>query len=77
MEWFYNGIAGIKPLEPGFKKILIEPFLPKSMNHMVCTYNSVSGMIKVELNRRDGTTFVNVYADDEIEYEVSRKNLEG
>ncbi|MBQ7147697.1 MAG: family 78 glycoside hydrolase catalytic domain [Pseudobutyrivibrio sp.] len=77
IEWFYNGIAGIRPLEPGFKKILIEPYLPESMNHMECTYHSVSGDIKVRVDRIDGILFLNVAVADGIEYEISRKRLKG
>ena len=76
IEWYYNGIAGIKPLEPGFKKILIEPYLPDSINHMECSYNSVLGEIKVELERSNTGISVNLQVPDEIKFQFSKKYLE-
>lgn len=49
VEWYYNGIAGIRPLEPGFKKIRICPYLPETMTEFMCSYASASGMIKVHV----------------------------
>jgi len=54
IEWFYNGIAGINPVEPGFSKIMIKPYLPDTMNSFSCSYDSAHGKICVEL-KRDGT----------------------
>jgi hypothetical protein len=51
IEWFYNGIAGIIPLKPGFAKIQIKPYLPQSMNRYSCTYDSIRGKITVALER--------------------------
>ncbi|WP_294213516.1 family 78 glycoside hydrolase catalytic domain [Pseudobutyrivibrio sp.] len=76
IEWYYNGLAGIKPLEPGFKKVLIEPYLPDSMNHVETKYHSVSGDIKVALNRINDKVDIVVESTGVIEYEVSRKFLE-
>ena len=41
VEWYYNGIAGIRPLKPGFEKICICPYLPESMHEFACSYESV------------------------------------
>jgi hypothetical protein len=73
IEWYYNGIAGIKPLEPGFKKVLIEPYLPESMNHIECTYNSVNGQIRVQLDRVGGEISVDVDVAEGIEYRIDRR----
>lgn len=67
IEWYYNGFAGIKPLEPGFKKVLIRPYIPESVNHMVCTYHSVNGDIKVCARRENGQIKLDVDADERIE----------
>lgn len=75
IEWYYNGIAGIRPLEPGFKKVLVKPYLPESMNHMECTYHSASGKIQVILNRTNGKTELTVHAADGITVEIDRSNL--
>ncbi len=76
IEWYYNGIAGIKPIEPGFRKIIIEPFLPDSINHLECSYKSVCGEIKVELYRTPAGISADVQVPDEIEFQFSKKYLE-
>lgn len=54
IEWFYNGLAGIQPLEPGFTKIRVQPYLPESMNKLRCTYRSAAGRISVRVWRENG-----------------------
>lgn len=49
VEWYYNGIAGIRLLEPGFAKSVIRPFLPQGMHSFSCSYESVRGAISVQL----------------------------
>ncbi len=75
IEWYYNGIAGIKPLAPGFKEILIKPYLPDSMNYMCCNYNSVSGKIQVILTRKNGHVAVTVNTAPGIVYSIDKSNL--
>ena len=75
VEWYYNGLAGIKPLEPGFKKVLIKPYLPESMNYMKCRYESASGTIQVLLTRKDGKVSVKTDIADGISFEVDCSNL--
>ena len=58
VEWYYNGIAGIRPLKPGFEKICICPYLPESINEFACSYESVRGhdpRAGERLRRRGGT----------------------
>lgn len=75
IEWYYNGIAGIKPLEPGFKKVLIKPYLPETMNYMECKYESVSGRIQVILTRKDGKVHLETHIAEGISYEIDESNL--
>lgn len=75
VEWYYNGIAGIKPLKPGFSEVLIKPFLPKSMNQMSCSYDSASGSIRVSMQRVHGTVKLEVEAAEGIQYVIDRTNL--
>lgn len=75
IEWYYNGLAGIKPLEPGFKKVLIKPYLPDSMNYMKCRYESVSGMIQVILTRKDGRVEVETDIAEGISFEIDCSDL--
>ena len=51
IEWYYDGIAGIKVLEPGFAKVSIEPYMPEGMNEFECSYKSPYGIIRVEGKR--------------------------
>jgi hypothetical protein len=76
IEWFYNGIAGINPLEPGFSRIMVKPFLPKSMNHYSCTYRSIKGEIKVELERRENSIMAGLTIPDGIECIKDSSELE-
>ena len=70
IEWFYTGIAGIKLLEPGFKKVEISPYLPLGMNEFTCTYNSVNGVIKVKVLRTGEKIKVTVKADEGIKWSL-------
>ncbi len=49
IEWYYNGIAGIIPKEPGFAKVTIRPWLPESIHEFTCAYQSVRGRIRVHV----------------------------
>ena len=75
VEWYYNGIAGIQPLEPGFKKVLIKPYLPESMNHMECKYESVNGPIHVSIHRQGDQITLDVQVSENISVEIDRTNL--
>lgn len=55
IEWYYNGIAGIQPMEPGFANVRIDPYLPEGMNSFRCTYLTPYGEIEVE-GQRDGSS---------------------
>ena len=74
-EWYYNGIAGIQCLEPGFTKVRIRPYLPESMNEVCCSFASVSGNIRVEMKRKDTGIDLRVSADPGIETEIDRTYL--
>ncbi len=65
-EWYYNGIAGIQALEPGFKKVRIRPWLPPSINEMTCTFASASGRISVSMQRNGMEIRLDAKADRDI-----------
>jgi hypothetical protein len=54
IEWYFNGLAGIEPLEPGFRRVRIAPYLPESMNRFACTCDTPCGPIEVTAQRKDG-----------------------
>jgi alpha-L-rhamnosidase len=46
-EWFYRWLGGIRPDPgyPGFKKFIIAPSLPNSLDYVKCSYHSPFGEI--------------------------------
>lgn len=46
-EFYYQYILGIKPLEPGYTKIKIEPYIDKRVGNVSGSYKSRAGLIKV------------------------------
>lgn len=49
--WYFYGMAGIRPLAPGFSRVLIRPWLPRECSHLTCTYHSIAGSITVMMDR--------------------------
>ena len=46
VDWMYRYLGGIRPLEPGFAKILVEPYPEKRIEWVKTDYDSVRGNIK-------------------------------
>ena len=69
VEWFYNGLAGIQILEPGFKKIRIRPWMPESMHTLHCEYDSPYGMITVDALRKNGRLEYNYSVPEGVKVE--------
>ncbi|MDL2250355.1 alpha-L-rhamnosidase [Lachnospiraceae bacterium PF1-21] len=53
-SWLYEKVAGINCLEPGYKKIKIQPFLTKGITEVEATYESAYGTIKSAWSCKDG-----------------------
>ena len=55
-SWFYKYIAGIQPDEkaPGFKNIIIKPYMPTDLDWAKASTNTVMGEIKSEWSKNDG-----------------------
>lgn len=59
VEYLYRDVAGLKPLEPGFKKALITPLMNQKLKFMKTSYESVYGTYRVEWEiRKDGKVHV-------------------
>lgn len=71
IEWYYNGLAGIRPLEPGFARVRIEPYLPTGMNSFTCSYETPKGLIRVSAQRRDGVPVFMAEIPDGIRWEAA------
>ena len=76
IEWYYNGIGGIKPIEAGFSRIIIKPYIPKTMKNFTCVYNSVKGKIIVTINCKGENIEVFLNIPEDIEYEFDSEYLE-
>ena len=48
MEFMYGYGAGIRPMEPGFKKAILEPHPDIRLPKVECTYDSVNGSYRVD-----------------------------
>lgn len=67
-EWYFNGIAGIEPLAPGFARVRITPFLPSDMQEFRCSYTTPHGTITVAARRTaDGSIQVQKQVPEGIE----------
>lgn len=44
--WYYENLAGIKEMEPGFKKILMKPSAVDGLDEVNASFRSIHGMIK-------------------------------
>lgn len=56
--WFYEDLAGIEsdPVQVGFKKIIMKPYVVRGLNHVKGSFESVHGLIKSEWTT-DGNNF--------------------
>ena len=75
IEWYYNGIAGIQPQAPGFKEVVLKPYLPESMHSFTCTYDSASGPISIAVKEKDDKIEVDIQAAEGIAYRFDPANL--
>lgn len=76
IEWYYNGIAGILPEEPGFSAVLIRPYLPESMHSFTCSYESVHGKIVVGVQEEETQLKLDITVPDEVKVGTDTANLE-
>ena len=55
VEFLYLHVMGIRPLEPGFKKVQISPLINQKLRWVKASYESVYGTYKVEWRlKKDG-----------------------
>ena len=51
-QWFYEDLAGIRPLEPGFRFIEFRPEIPtKGLDNVSASYESVRGTVSTRWRR--------------------------
>lgn len=76
IHWYYNGIAGIQPLQPGFAELSVCPFLPKNMGYFDCAYQSVHGKIRVWAEEQPDAIILQVTVPKGVRCSLDLKNLE-
>lgn len=54
--WEYEYLGGIRPLKPGYSKIMLKPYPIEGLDYVNCDYESVSGRIESHW-RREGNQF--------------------
>ena len=75
--WLYEKVAGIRPLSPGYKKILIAPELTRGMTEVSAEYESVYGMIRCIWTCRGGRINVDVEIPANTEAVIRLPEREG
>ncbi len=54
VNWFYGSLAGIRIVEPGFRKFMVAPNFHKGLDWVKATHKTATGEIKVEWRREQG-----------------------
>ena len=72
--WFYKVLAGIKCLEPGWKKILIYPHLVGDLKYVNASVNTLKGPIEVSWERREGLVIftISIPVGSEAEFRLPK-----
>ncbi len=58
--WFYRYLAGIQPLEPGFDRFLVRPFMPKGLDSASARLRTAKGEISSEWTRNGSGATVRI-----------------
>jgi len=59
-EWLFKGIAGINAIEPGFKKVMIKPFLSNGLTFAKATIKTIYGHLKAESRRNENSLLLDI-----------------
>ena len=54
MTWIYRYLGGLKATAPGFRSFEIAPLIPKGLNHLSYSLNTVYGEIEVAWRIENG-----------------------
>ncbi len=65
--WAYEYVAGIVPLEPGFRRVAIRPHYPPGVDSFSASHVTDFGEIKVSWKRVDGKPDLTVSVPHGIE----------
>ncbi|MDE7131205.1 MAG: glycoside hydrolase family 78 protein [Lachnospiraceae bacterium] len=59
-DWMYEKLAGINPVKPGYKEILIKPMFIKGITSVDASFDSVYGVIRSAWSCKEGKITVDV-----------------
>ena len=54
LTWCWQDLAGIKPMEAGFRTIFMHPYFPDSLSFVEASYRTPYGLVKSAWRRKDG-----------------------
>ncbi|MCM1219356.1 MAG: hypothetical protein NC548_33165 [Lachnospiraceae bacterium] len=74
MEFVYRRIAGIEPIEAGFKRIRIEPNPCKGLAKLKADYKSVTGKIVSAYEQKNSKIIFTVEIPEGVEAEIVLPN---
>ena len=69
--WFYSALAGLKPLEDGWKRFRVSPKLPKKLMSCQASVDTPRGMVNVRWVRRGGRAYMQLDVPFGCEADVS------
>lgn len=58
--WFYAYLGGIRPLEPGYSRIRIQPYIPEELMSAQAVVDTVKGEVSVRWMKRYGALHLHV-----------------
>lgn len=69
-DWFVKGLAGLRPIEPGYARIQVRPFLPDGLDHAGVSLRTPRGEAVSRWNREGGQVVLEVVVPGAAEAEV-------
>ncbi|MGN1139748.1 MAG: alpha-L-rhamnosidase C-terminal domain-containing protein, partial [Oliverpabstia sp.] len=70
-EFLYRYAAGIQPLQPGFKKVRIQPGITSYLTWLDCSYDSAAGKYRVQWDvKADGVIWIRIEIPFDAEAEI-------
>lgn len=54
LEWIFSHAAGLRALEPGYRRALIQPEPDPRLGHLACSYDSPAGRYQIEWSLSGG-----------------------
>jgi alpha-L-rhamnosidase len=69
-DWIYQVVAGIRPAEPGYRRVRVQPVPGPGIDHVTAAYDSRAGRIEVAWRRDEAGFTLDVTIPDGIPAEV-------